>query len=374
LDLSFSEDQILLQDSAKRFLAGEYDYAKRQKILSTEFGHSPEIWRQFAELGWLALPFTEEDGGLGGGATETALLMQEFGAALVVEPYLPTVLLGGALLALCGDAAQRGLLQVVMAGEVKLAFADGRTGMQARQAGPGWVLEGRKQAVPGGNLADVIIIAARTPGGVGLFTVPAAAPGLDRLAYRAADGAGHADITLSGVSVAADALLNGTEDDIEAVLDNATVALCADAFGALSVLVDSTVEYAKTRSQFGRPIGQFQALQHRMAEMAVMREEARAALLLGIVKADAPAAERIRATSAAKAKIGRCARFIGQQAVQLHGGMGVTEELNIGAYFKRLISFEILFGNTDFHLRRYAALAASTDILSKSLLSAPQAA
>jgi alkylation response protein AidB-like acyl-CoA dehydrogenase len=204
--------------------------------------------------------------------------------------------------------------------------------------------------------------------------VPAAAPGLDRLAYRAADGAGYADITLSGVTVAADALLNGTEDDIEAVLDNATVALCADAFGALSVLVDSTVEYAKTRSQFGRPIGQFQALQHRMAEMAVMREEARAALLLGIVKADAPAAERIRATSAAKAKIGRCARFIGQQAVQLHGGMGVTEELNIGAYFKRLISFEILFGNTDFHLRRYAALAASTDILSKSLLSAPQAA
>ncbi len=373
MDLSFSEDQTLLQDSAKRFLAGEYDYATRQKILATDAGHSPEIWRQFAELGWLALPFAEADGGLGGGAVETALLMQEFGAALVVEPYLPTVLLGGALLARAGNAAQRGLLQGVVAGEVKLAFADGRTGIQARQAGQGWVLEGRKQAVPGGNLADIIIIAARTPGGVGLFTVPATAPGLDRLAYRAADGAGYADITFSGVTLGADALLNGTEDDIEAVLDNATVALCADAFGALSVLVDSTVDYAKTRTQFGRPIGQFQALQHRMADMAVMREEARAALLLGIVKADAPAAERIRATSAAKAKIGRCARFIGQQAVQLHGGMGVTEELNIGAYFKRLISFEILFGNSDFHLRRYAALAG-TDILSKSLLSAPQAA
>jgi len=377
LDLNYSEEQIMLRDSARRFLAGEY------------LGKKPaNIWPRFAELGWTALPFAEEDGGLGGGAVEIALLMEEFGAALVVEPVVPTLLLAGALIARFGNPAQRARLGGICDGTALLAFAHAEHGANnnqvisttARRNGALWVLEGRKTAVLGGGLASTYIVSARMAdnpddrSGVGLFIVPADAPALDILGYHSVDERGFADLTFSGVQLGADTLLSGDEttmDGIAAVLDNATVALCADALGALSALVDATVEYAKIRVQFGKPIGSFQALQHRMADMAVMREEARAAVLLGVLKADAPAAERARAASGAKAKLGRCARFIGQQAVQIHGGMGVTEELNIGAYFKRLTVFEILFGNTEHHLRRYAALAAGTDLLSKSLLSAP---
>ncbi len=389
MDLSYSEEQILLQDSARRFLAGEYGANKRQEIAASGTGMDAGIWQKFAELGWLALPFPEDDGGLGGGAVETALLMEMFGAALVTEPYLATVSLAGKLVERLGSAAQREYLQGVCAGSSLLAFAHAEPGagnhpahvaLTARPAGGGWVLEGRKTAVLGGASADMFVVSARLSGGIqdrsgiALFLLPAAAAGVDALGYTSVDGRAFADVTFSGVTLDGGARLAEGEAAIaaiEAVLDNALVALCADALGAMSVLVDATVEYAKTRVQFGRPIGNFQALQHRMAEMAVLREEARSALLLGVLKADAAPAERARAASAAKAKLGRCARFIGQQAVQIHGGMGVTEELNIGAYFKRLTVFEILFGNTEFHLRRYAGLAFSGDLLSKTLLSAP---
>lgn len=352
MDLSYSEDQVLLKDSAQRFLSREYRVGQDHN------------WSSFAELGWLALPFPEADGGLGGGAVETALLMQEFGAALVVEPYLPTILLGGALLSAFG--AQNEILAEVMAGHHKLAFA--HTGAAtARPQGKAWQLEGRKTAVLGAPLANTLIVSAQIGDRVGLFIVPADAPGLDINAYVSVDNSSFADLTLAGVS--ATRLAEDASAAIEKTLDQATTALCADALGAMTVLVDSTVEYAKTRVQFGQPIGKFQALAHRMAEMAVLREEAGAAVLFAVLKADAPAPERARATSAAKAKLGRCARFIGQQAVQIHGGMGVTEELNIGAYFKRLTVFELLFGNTAHHLRRYAAFAGNSNLLHQSLLS-----
>ncbi len=376
LDLSYSEEQILLRESAARFLTGAY------------VGKKPaDAWQKFAELGWLALPFSESDGGLGGGPVETALLMETFGAALVTEPYVATALLAGGLIARLGDDSQRALLAEICEGGARLAFAHGEAGARgepahvnttARKADEGWLLEGRKIAVLGGGLAGTFVVSARVSGavtdrdGIGLFLVPADAAGMDVLGYAAVDGRDFADITLSGVKVDAAARLQGDAlPAIEAVLDNATVALCADALGALCVLVDATVDYAKTRVQFGRPIGNFQALQHRMADMAVLREEAKSAVLLGVLKADAPPAERARAASAAKAKLGRAARFIGQQAVQIHGGMGVTEELNIGAYFKRLTVFEILFGSTEFHLRRYAKLGLASGILGKSLLTAP---
>jgi hypothetical protein len=350
LDLSYSEDQILLRESAQRFLKREYRAGQVQN------------WSSFAELGWLALPFAEADGGLGGGAVETALLMQEFGAALVVEPYLSTVLLGGALLSAFGASGE--ILPALIAGQHKLAHAGAVT---ARAQSHAWQLEGRKTAVLGAPLANTLVVSAQVGDRVGLFTLPADAPGLDINAYAAVDGTSFADLTFAGAI--ATLLAEDASAAIEKTLDHATIALCADALGAITVLVDATVEYAKTRVQFGQPIGKFQALAHRMAEMAVLREEAGAAVLFAVLKADASAPERARATSAAKAKLGRCARFIGQQAVQIHGGMGVTEELNIGAYFKRLTVFELLLGNTTHHLRRYAALAASTDILNQSLVS-----
>jgi alkylation response protein AidB-like acyl-CoA dehydrogenase len=344
LDLNYSEDQVLLRDSAQRFLAREYKPGRAG------------MWGQFAELGWLALPFSEAQGGLGGTAVETALLMEEFGAALVVEPYIATVLMGGALLGGHDDS-----LQQVMSGEQKIAF--GHSGhATAHRRGAEWRLEGRKTTVLGAPLADLLMVSAEIEAGrTGLFMLPA---GAAVQGFNAVDGSSFGDIALAGSATLLD---DDAAEFIAAVLDRATIALCADALGAMRVLVDATVEYSKTRVQFGQPIGRFQALTHRMADMAVLLEEAGAAVLFAVLNANAPAPERARATSAAKAKLGRCARFIGQQAVQIHGGMGVTEELNIGAYFKRLTVFEMLFGNTAFHLRRYAALGLGTEMLAESL-------
>jgi alkylation response protein AidB-like acyl-CoA dehydrogenase len=373
MDLSYSEEQLLLRDSAERFLGAEYDFASRQKIAGSEAGWSEAVWTQFAELGWLALPFPEAAGGLGWGAVELGLLMEVFGKALVLEPYLASVVLGGGAVAALGDTRQQQeLLPGIADGRTRLAFAhDGAA--TARRQGSGWRLDGLKTNVLGAAAADRLAVSAVIGEHPGLFVVPMGTSGVSIESYSILDGSRAGDVALSGVLVGGNALLGGSEDAssvIEAVIDRAIIALASDALGALTVLLDATVEYAKTRVQFGQPIGRFQALQHRMAEMAVLREEARAVALFAVLNADGPPAARARAASAAKVKIGRAARFIGEQAIQIHGGMGVTDELNVGAYFKRILAFELLFGGIDRHLRRYAALARENGFIGDSLAAA----
>ncbi len=381
MDLSYTEEQTLLRESAARFLREEYDFAFRQTVAASPAGWSPAIWRQFAELGFLALPLPEDCGGLGGGAVELGLLMETFGEALLIEPYLATIVLGAGAIAAVGDASQRAdILPGVAEGAIRLAFAHGERASRndldaistvAARSGSGWRLDGLKTNVLGAGAADWLIVSARIgSAGTGLFVVPAAADGVTVAQYPILDGSRAADVALAGVTVGAGALLGGDDaagPAVTAIIDRAIIAQAGDALGALSFVLDATVEYARTRVQFGQPIGRFQALQHRMAEMAVLREEARAIALYAMISADAAPAQRARAASAAKVKIGRAARHIAEQAVQIHGAMGVTEELNIGAYLKRALTFELLFGSVDHHLRRYAALARAEGFIGDSL-------
>lgn len=387
MDLSYSDEQQMLRESAQRYLRSEYDYARRQRIAAGDEGWSREIWAQFADMGWLALPLPESVGGLGGGAIELGVLMEAFGRALVVEPYFATVVLGAGAVVLGGDTRQQAeILPAVATGERLLAFAHAephsrgrRDAVQtsARRCLAGWRLDGFKPCVSGAQAADTLIVSARLydadgdlPGTVALFLVPAA--DARRTPCLMIDGSQAADVELREVIVPPAALLGERRDAmrvIEAVLDRGIIALAADAVGVIEVLLDATVDYAKTRVQFGQPIGQLQALQHRMAEMALEREEARAVMQYALIVADGDAVARARAASAVKVKIGRAARYVAEQAVQLHGAMGVTEELAIGAYLKRGLRFELMLGSSDHHLQRYAQLARAHGLFAQGLIS-----
>lgn len=383
MNLNPSEEDALLQHSAERFLKDEYSEARRKRIVGSPEGFSRAIWQAFADFGWLALPLAEADGGLGCKPATVSLLMQAFGRSRVVEPYLPTVLMAAAAISKLGDASQRwALLPAVVEGrsllafahsEPRLAFASTALNTRAVRTGDGWRLSGRKSLVLGAS-ADAVLVSARIAGadqdraGIGLFVVPTDA--MTRSEYALVDDRRAADIELAGVALGAEALLGRSDDAlpaIEAVLDGAANAQCADAVGVAEVLLAATIDYTKTRVQFGKPIGSFQVLQHRIADMAVLLEEARSSLLLAVLSQDGDAATRARATSSAKAKIGRGLRFIAQQSVQMHGAMGVTEELSVGGYFKRAVVFEALFGTTDFHLRRYAHLAQNESLRASPL-------
>jgi alkylation response protein AidB-like acyl-CoA dehydrogenase len=382
MDLLPAQEQLLLQESARRFLAEQYP--RLREAPGARPGFAPGAWAAFAEMGWLALALPESAGGFGGKMEDVVLVAEQFGAALVVEPYIP-VIISAQLIAKLGDKAQHAVLEAVLAGTHLLALAVGETprraaleeiATRAAHSQGVWVLNGAKTAVRGGGLADTLLVLARLDGmgGFGLFMIGADAPGVTRRAWQGADGADFADMEFRNVTVPPSALLGARRDvlpHVEATLDRAAIALCADAVGAMKVLLAATVEYAKTRVQFGKPIGTFQALTHRMADMAVKCAEAEAILLLGALKAEAPQHERVRAVSAARVKIAECARYIGQQAVQLHGGMGVTEELAVGAYFKRLTVFELVLGDINFHLRRYAWVGR-TGVLREGLLSVPE--
>ncbi|GLR68587.1 acyl-CoA dehydrogenase [Acidocella aquatica] len=382
MDLLPAEEQLLLKESARRFLAEQYP--KFREAPAARPGFSPAAWAGFADMGWLALALPESVGGFGGKMEDVVLISEQFGAALVVEPYLP-VIISAQLIAKLGDDEQHAILDAVLAGTHLLALAVGETPRRAALEGIAtraahsqgtWVLNGAKTAVRGGGLADTLLVLARLDGmgGFGLFMIDPDAPGVTRRAWQGADGADFADMEFRNVTMPPSALLGARRDilpHVEAALDRTAIALCADAVGAMKVLLAATVEYAKTRVQFGKPIGSFQALTHRMADMAVKQAEAEAILLLGALKAEAPSHERVRAVSAARVKIAECARFIGQQAVQLHGGMGVTEELPVGAYFKRLTVFELVLGDINFHLRRYAWVGR-TGVLREGLLSVPE--
>lgn len=375
MDFSLSEEQRLLKDSVERFVGDVYSLDHRRALVASDLGFSRDHWRQFAELGWLAMPFAEADGGLGGGPLDTMVLAEAFGRGLVVEPYLATVILGGGLIAALGNDRQRAGLAAVMAGETLLALAHverearynlAHVGCRAEVADGGWLISGHKSVVLHGAEADRLLVSARTGGavrdrqGISLFHVAGDAAGLTIRGYRTIDGLRAADITLDQVSVGADDLLGeagGAYDAIEATADRATAALLAESLGVMDVLREMTLEYSKTRKQFGRPIGAFQAVQHRLVDMMIACEEMRSLVYLATLSLDGPAGAR--AVSAAKAKLGQAGRLVGQEAVQLHGGMGMTEELAVGHYFKRLTMIGTLFGDRDHHLDRFAAIGAA---------------
>ncbi|MAA76244.1 MAG: pimeloyl-CoA dehydrogenase small subunit [Salinisphaeraceae bacterium] len=376
MDLSYSEEQVMLQDSVRRFLGDHYGFETCRRILQSGPGYSPEIWEQFAQMQWLALPFEENDGGLGYGVTELCLLMEEMGRALCVEPVLANVVLAGQLLAMLGTAEQKqrwltplieGRQQISLAhAELPGRFDLAHCRLQAERLEGGFCLSGHKSVVLNGPNADGFVVLARSGGGardasgLSLFLVPADAPGVIRRDYAIHGGGTGCELTLDQVRLGADALLGaegGAFETLEAVLDLATVASCAEAFGAMQALLDKTLEYLKTRKQFGVPLASLQVLQHRLVDMYVDIEQSRSMVLMATLRLEGEdAAERRRAASACKAFVHKTSKRLAQQAVQLHGGIGVTEELDIGHYFRRLTAFGSLFGDREHHLERYLGL------------------
>ena len=376
VDLRYATEHVILRESAEKFLAEWYDYRTVQKTAS-ETGWNREIWGEFAKLGWLGLPFAPEDGGNGGGAVELSILMEAFGKHLVIEPYLATVVLGGGLIAALGSAAERqAVLPAVSEGQCHLAFAleERDVPTRAQRTSGGYLLQGGKKVVLGGSSADMLLVSAQLGDNrLGIFVLPRETRGLTVRPYRMVNGSRAADVDLTDVTAPPTALLGGNEDagdTIETVIQRGIAALSADAIGAIGAMVKATVDYAKTRVQFGQAIANFQALQHRMVRIKIKEEEARAAALFATLSLDGPAALRARAISGAKAKIGRCARFVHQDAIQLHGAIGTTDELALGGYAKRLIAYELLLGSTREHLRRYGAIIANPQIAATGLLMA----
>lgn len=374
MDFDLTDDQRLLKESVDRLIADQYQFEQRKKYMAEPAGWSTTLWSQFTELGLLGLPFEETLGGFGGGPVETMIVMEAFGRGLVLEPYFPTVILGGGLLRRAGNPALIGaLVPQIAAGKLKLAFAHVERHSRydlndvtttAKKQGNAWVLDGAKSVVLHGDSADKLFVTARIGGGqqdrsgIGLFLVDAGTPGVSRRGYPTVDGLRAAEVTLSGVRVGPEGLLN---DDalaaVEHAIDEAIAALCAEAVGAMQVMHETTLEYLKTRQQFGRPIGQFQVLQHRSVDMLVALEQARSMAMFAAVMADeTDARERRRAISAAKVQIGRSGRHVGQEAVQLHGGIGMTAEYKVGAYFKRVTMIDQLYGDADKHLSTLAGL------------------
>jgi len=372
MDLTPSDEQRLLRESADRFVSETYTADHRRKVASDPLGFSAKIWKQFADLGWLALPISETHGGLGGGAIEIGILMEAFGRGLVSEPYLSTVVIGASLISEYGKEVQKqALLPKIADGSLYLAFAHSERQARfdladvkttAKKTTDGWRLDGNKTAVLDGNAAGQIIVSARVNDANGklcLFLVPQDARGLALHDFPRLGGGRACNLELRDVQLPADALLGDGSDAlpaIEAVIDRAMAALGAEAVGIMQTLLDQTLEYTKIRKQFGRPLSANQVIRHRLADMAMQCDEARSMALRAALMADAEPVARSRAASGAKAKIGKCARFVAEQSVQLHGAMGVTEELDIGAYFKRLLAFDTLFGGSAHHYRRHAAL------------------
>ncbi|MDA0339022.1 MAG: acyl-CoA dehydrogenase family protein [Proteobacteria bacterium] len=377
MDLSYSDEQNLLRDSAERFVTDNCGTDNLRAMRETEDGFSRKNWKQMAELGWLALPFPEDQGGLDGSPVDTMVLVEAFGKGLVLEPYLSTVILGAGAVSLAGSPAQiEAIIPEVVEGNMLMALAYAEpqarfdlfdVATTATKDGDGYSLSGHKAVVIHGDSADKIVVSARTSGdrrdasGISLFIVDGNAAGIEKRAYPTVDGSRAAEIILDKVKVGADALL-GEEGKglpvLEKVADNAIAALCAEAVGAMKVLLDTTVEYTKTREQFGQPIAKFQVLRHRMADMMMEYEQAKSMALVAALKvnSDDPTEHR-KAISGAKVQIGKSGRFVGQQAVQLHGGMGMTDELSVGHYFKRLTMIDVLFGNIDHHLKQFSAAA-----------------
>lgn len=375
MDFNFTEEQTMIRDSLARLIREQYDFDTRRKVVGSKEGWRPEMWAQFAELGLLAAPFSEEDGGLGGGPIDSMVVMEEFGKGLVVEPFLQTVVLAGGFLKRGSTAQKEDHLAALVSGERVFAFAyaepKGRYNLAdlsttAKKSGSDYVINGHKAVVVGAPWASHLIVTARTGGnqrdakGVGVFIVPKDAKGVSTRDYPTVDGRRASEVYFENVTVGADAVIG--EDSlglVELVTDEAIAALCAEACGAMKVANTQTVEYSKTRKQFGTPIGKFQVLQHRMADMFIEAEQSVSMTYMATLKLDEDEVARKKAASAAKVRIGQGGRFVGQQSIQIHGGMGMTDELAIGHYFKRLTMIDSELGNVDHHLKRYTELSAA---------------
>lgn len=376
MDFSLSEEQQLLKDSVDRFIREEYDLESRRKLVATEEGFSRDHWKKMAELGWLGVSLPEDFGGIEGGPVETMVIMEGFGEGLVVEPYLPTVVLGGNFLMEAGsDDLKSELLPQMASGELMMTFAYAErqsrfdlndVELKAEKSGGGYTLNGHKGVVLHAATADKIIVSARTAGGgrdesgITLFVVDNGAKGLIRRDYPTVDGSRASELTFENVAVGADAVLGEVDNGlpiIERVVGKGIAAICAEAVGCMKVLHETTNDYLKQRKQFGAPLNKFQVLQHRMVDMFMEYEQARSMSYMVTLKCDEDdTVERAKAVSAAKVQIGNSGRFVGQQSVQLHGGMGMTDELHVGHYFKRLTMIDTMFGNRDYHLRRFSNL------------------
>ena len=373
MDFSLNEVQAMLADSVEKFIDNEYDFETRQQYAGSDDGFSRDVWQQFAELGWTTVPFAEADGGFDGGPSEIMVMMQRFGRGLIVEPYLANVVLaGGVLKRAASDDQKAALLAPMMGGEMQLtvAFVEPQSGYEiadvattARADGSEWVLEGSKGFVLNAGTADVIIVPARTSGktadrsGITLFAVRADASGVGINAYPTVDGLRAAEVTLAGVRVGSDAVIGEIDAGFEALagaVEDATLAVCAEAVGIMQVLTEKTIDYAKSRVQFGVPIGSFQALQHRMVDMFTTWEQAWSLLMWAVMTYEQGGDDAERAVSSIKYLVGTAGRKLGEEAVQIHGGMGVSWELDVAHYFKRLIAIGQLFGNADWHLDRLA--------------------
>jgi pimeloyl-CoA dehydrogenase small subunit len=372
MDFDLTEEQRLLRDSVDGLLTDAYEFEQRKKYMKEKGGWSKAIWGKLAEQGLLGLPFAEADGGFGAGAVETAIVMEALGKALVLEPYLATVVIAGGFLRHGGSDAQKAAhIPSIIDGSKTFAFAQleknsrydlADVSTTAKKKGSGFLIDGEKFVVLNGESADTLIVTARTGGGrhdktgIGVFLVPANAKGVVKKSYPTQDGLHAADISFTAVEVGADAAIGDGENAlplIERVVDEARTALCAEAVGLMDESLKTTVEYIKTRKQFGVAIGSFQSLQHRAADMFVAVEQARSMSMFATMAADFDdPKERAKAVAAAKVQIGKSGKFVGQQAIQLHGGIGMTQEAKIGHYFKRLTMIENTFGDTDYHMRR----------------------
>ena len=376
MNFDFTEEQQMVRDSIARFVQDDYDWDTRKAIVASEKGLSPDNWKLFAELGWLSIPFAEEHGGFGGNIVDLSVVMEELGKGLVVEPYFPTVVLFGGLIARAGNEAQRAeWLPRVIGGDVLGGFAyverQSRFALHdclttATASGDGYVLNGEKVVVFNGEQADHLVVLARTSGeqsdrtGLSLFIVEASAAGIDKMNYPMMDGQRVANVTFKDVALPADALL-GEEGQalalVEALVDEAIIALASEAVGIMGVLNTKTLEYAKTREQFGVAIGSYQALQHRMVDTMMAYEQCKSLLFKALCEYKQDPAMAAETIHALKVLIDRNAKHVFGEAIQIHGGMGMTDELDIGHYAKRLMMINTTFGDANFHRNRFVETA-----------------
>ena len=375
MDFTFNEEQTLIQDQVDQFIQKEYDWETRQSLSNSELGFGDNNWQKFAELGWLGISTSEDNGGFGGSAIESMLIMEAFGKGLVVEPFLETIIMSGGLIDEHGSDQQKSsILEPAIAGQLHLAIAyaepQSRFNLsdvvtEAKSDGDNFILNGYKSVVMNGPSANKIIISARTSGsqleenGITLFIVDGDSQGLNKTNYKTVDGRRASDLTIENVSVSKDDIIGQIDagfDILDSSIDRAILAISAEEVGEMEVLYKTNVEYTKTREQFGTSIGKFQVLQHRMVDMFMEYEQCKSLLYMATMKHEEGSADAKKAISGLKYQVGKAGRFIGQQAVQLHGGMGVTDELNVGHYFKRLTTVGTIFGNSDYHLKKYTSL------------------
>ena len=375
MDFTFNEEQTLIQGQVEQFIQRDYDWESRQSLILTDSGYSLDNWNTFAELGWLGISLSHDSGGFGGSSIDTMILMEEFGKGLVLEPFLETVVMCAELIDKAGTLEQKkDILTGVVEGKLQLALAyaepQSRFNLadvmtEAKLESDNFILNGFKSVVMNGPNANKFIISARTSGdqrdesGISLFLVDAEVSGLSSRDYQTVDNRRASELTLESVVIPRSCLIGKLDEGfmvLDATIDRSILAISAEAVGAMEVLYKTTVEYAKIREQFGTPIGKFQVLQHRMVDMFMEYEQCKSLLYMATMKHDEDSADAKKAISGLKYQVGNASKFIGQQSVQLHGGMGVTDELNVGHYFKRLTTIGTIFGNSDYHLKKYTSL------------------